>query len=101
MNHYTGSVPDTEPAPDWRPQAACLGKWDLMHPETDEHEIAVAKEVCVSCKVKVDCFFDAVRTGDMQHGIRAGLRPHERRAVAEELRQRRARKAAQDAELAA
>jgi hypothetical protein len=98
---YTGSVPESERPPDWRPRAACLGRWNLMHPETDEKEIAAAKKVCAGCTVKVDCFFDAVRTGDMQHGVRAGLRPHERRAVAKELRKRQAQKAAQGTELAA
>jgi hypothetical protein len=85
MSHYTGAVPDTVRADDWRTQAACLGKWALMHPDNDEHEIATAKAVCAQCPVARQCFYDAVRTGDMQHGIRAGLRPNERREVAKKL----------------
>lgn len=73
---------------DWRTRAACLGQWNVMHPENDEREIAAAKQVCVGCPVARACFLDAVKTGDMQHGIRAGLRPGERRAVAKELKQR-------------
>lgn len=101
MSHYTGSVPAPEQPDDWRLRAACLGQWKLMHPENDEREIAAAKAVCVGCPVKVDCFFDAVRTGDMQHGIRGGLRASERRAVAKQLRQRQAERRSAESELAA
>jgi WhiB family redox-sensing transcriptional regulator len=89
MNAYTGSVPDTRRPGDWRTRAACLGLWEEMHPDNDEHEIAHAKSICAPCPVRVDCLWDAIRTGDMQHGIRAGLRASERRAVAKELELRR------------
>jgi hypothetical protein len=99
--NYTGSVPETERTPDWRLRAACLGQWRVMHPDNDTKEIEAAKAVCKRCPVTVDCFFDAVRTDDMEHGIRAGLRGGERRAVLKELRRRQAEKAARTAELAA
>ncbi|MEV5957250.1 WhiB family transcriptional regulator [Streptomyces sp. NPDC051987] len=89
MKHYTGAAPATRQPADWRLRAACLGKWSAMHPENDEAEIEAAKRICGPCPVKVDCFFDAVHTGDMAHGIRAGLRPNERRAVAKELEGRK------------
>lgn len=101
MSAYTGQVPDTERPVDWRIQAACLGQWDAMHPDNDTHEIEAAKSICRGCPVTVDCFFDAVRTGDMEHGIRAGLRAGERRAVVKELQRRQAEAAARDTELAA
>lgn len=90
MNAYTGQVPDTERAADWRARAACLGLWKIMHPDNDETEIAAAKAVCKRCPVGFECFWDAARTDDNQHGIRAGLRANERRAVLAELRQRQA-----------
>ncbi|MER5715772.1 WhiB family transcriptional regulator [Streptomyces sp. NPDC002132] len=74
--------------PNWQSRAACLGRWDEMHPDNDEHEIANAKAICGRCPVQQDCFWDAVRTGDDQYGIRAGLRANERRAVMRELRRR-------------
>lgn len=82
MNHHRR-------APDWRARAACLGRWTEMHPDNDEREIENAKQICKSCWVSRECFLDAVATGDMQYGIRAGLRPNERRAVAKELERRR------------
>jgi len=88
MNAHTGSVPDSERPANWRAQAACLGRWKEMHPDNDEHEIANAKTICARCPVTRECFWDAARTGDNQHGIRAGLRANERRAVLAELQQR-------------
>jgi hypothetical protein len=87
---YTGQTPDTEPTPDWRTSAACLGLWEAMHPENDEDAIAYAKSICARCPVTRDCFWDAVATDDMRHGIRAGLRAGERRAVVAEINARRA-----------
>lgn len=94
MNAYSGQVPDLERVPDWRASAACLGRAKEMHPENDEHEIAAAKAVCAHCWVTRECFWDAVATGDMDHGVRAGLRANERRAVLTELRRRDEEKAA-------
>ena len=93
MNAYTGRVPETERVPDWRAQAACLGRAKVMHPDSDEDEIAAAKAVCAGCWVARECFWDAVATDDMQHGVRAGLRANERRAVLTELQRRREEKA--------
>lgn len=90
MSTYTGQVPETRRPVDWRTQAARLGQWAVMHPDNDENEIAAAKAVCARCWVTRECFWDSVRTGDDQHGIRAGLRANERRDVLRELRRRQA-----------
>lgn len=91
MNAYTGQVPETLRPTDWRTRAACLGQWDAMHPDNNENEIAAAKAICARCplKVRVECFWDAVRTGDNEHGIRAGMRASERRALLKQVRQRK------------
>lgn len=102
MSHYTGAVPDADRTPDWREAAACLGIGDAMFPGNNEAGIERAKSICARCFVQRECFRDAMRTGDNQWGIRAGLRPNERRAVAKEIRRReREKQAAQNAELAA
>lgn len=101
MSHYSGSVPDTTHPVGWRLRATCRGKWAAMHPDSDEREIAQAWAICHGCPVARECFWDAVATDDMTHGMRAGLLPKERRAVVKELERRRAEKAARSAELAA
>lgn len=90
MSAYTGQTPETRRPVDWRAQAACLGQWDAMHPDNNENEIAAAKAICARCPlgVRVECFWDAARTGDNEHGIRAGMRANERRALLKEVRQR-------------
>jgi hypothetical protein len=90
MTAYSGQVPEPERPASWQTQAACLGLWKEMHPENDEREIANAKAICARCPVTRECFWDAARTGDNQHGIRAGLRANERRAVLAELQERQA-----------
>lgn len=84
MSQYTGSTPDTEPADQWIKQAACAGHADLMYPDNNEAGIDTAKRICRPCPVRRECLVDAIRTGDNEHGIRAGLRANERRAVARE-----------------
>lgn len=89
---YTGAVPDTEPAGQWINQAACRADGihpDEMFPDNSEIGIAHAKTICRPCPVQVDCVLDAIRTGDNEHGIRGGLKPCERRAMADELVRRR------------
>lgn len=86
---YSARSPETKRKDDWRMRAACLGRWAEMHPDNDEQAIADAKSICAPCPVRVDCLWDAILTDDMKHGIRAGLRASERRAVAKELELRR------------
>jgi len=95
MSHDTGSVPANRRAADWRTRAACLGRWDEMHPDNNEREIENAKSICRPCPVQVACVLDALRTGDTDHGIRGGLRPNERRSMARQMaaRQRAEREA--------
>lgn len=88
MSHYQGSVPDTEPARKWLESAACRAddiNPDLMFPDNHTAGIAKAKTVCRRCPVWRDCLTDALDTGDNQHGIRGGLKPEERRAVARKI----------------
>lgn len=89
----------SEPAGKWAKQAACRGvDPDVMHPGNDETEIQRAKQVCARCWVARACFWDAVATGDMEHGIRAGLRPNERRDVLKEINRRKTAPVEQAAE---
>lgn len=88
-----------EPAGKWAKQAACRNVHpDVMHPSNDETQIERAKKVCAGCWVTRECFWDAVATGDMEHGIRAGLRPNERRTVLKEINRRKAPPAEQATE---
>ena len=82
MNHYSGAIPDTEPAGQWIKQAACIGRAEEMFPDNNEAGIAHAKMICGPCPVWQECLEDALRTGDNEHGIRGGLKPGERRAIA-------------------
>lgn len=82
MNAYTGQVPDTLRAPDWRESAAYLGREDDMFPDNSEAGIASAKAICGPCPVRDACLADALRTGDNHWGIRGGLKPEERRKLA-------------------
>ncbi|MGW1615745.1 WhiB family transcriptional regulator [Streptomyces sp. NPDC002285] len=89
MSNYTGSVPDTHTRPDeWRGLAACRADDihpDLMFPDTNVRGIAEAKHICRPCPVWRECLLDAIATGDNQHGIRGGMRPDERRALARKI----------------
>ncbi len=85
MSHYQGSVPDTEPARAWLAKAACIGHADLMFPDNSTAGNAKAKQICRGCSVWRACLLDALDTGDNQHGIRGGMRPDERRAVARKM----------------
>lgn len=73
-----------EPAGQWLQQAACSGREDEMFPDNSEAGIANAKSICRPCTVRAECVLDALRTGDNEHGIRGGLKPCERRALARE-----------------
>ena len=85
MSHDTGSVPATRRAADWRTRAACLGRWDEMHPDNNEHDIENARNICKPCPVQVPCVLDALRTGDIDHGIRGAMKPSERRSMARQM----------------
>lgn len=84
MSHYTGSVPDTEPALTWLANAACAGLGDTMFPGDNERDKAAAKNICRPCPVWEECLRHALATGDNQHGIRGGLTPRERRTLAKQ-----------------
>jgi transcription factor WhiB len=91
MTNHTDAAPDTEPGKKWLPGAACRTEGvdpDAMFPDNSTAGTAIAKSICRPCPVWRECLRDALRTGDNQHGIRGGLKPEERRAVAKELRRR-------------
>lgn len=76
------AAPDNlAPADQWRKQAACTGDPDAMYPDNNEAGIAYAQSICAGCSVRAECLDDAISTGELQHGIRGGLRPKERRAL--------------------
>jgi hypothetical protein len=78
------------PAPkQWSKLAACAGDPERMFPENIEPRIRDAKAVCADCPVVMACLQDALRTGDNDYGIRGGLKPGERRAVAKLVGDRR------------
>lgn len=85
MSHYTGSVPMHDRATDWRDRAACRTDPDRMFPDNNSVGIDQAKEVCRSCPVWRQCLRDALAVGDNEYGIRGGMTPGERRALAKQM----------------
>lgn len=84
MNHYV--YPNTlASSGEWMQRAVCATDPDAMHPDNDQAGIAYAKRICAACPVRLECLRDALRTDDNKHGIRGGLKPEERRAVAKRL----------------
>lgn len=67
-------LPDTEPAYDWRQDAACRSEDpDLMYPNpTDVLGIADAKQVCRTCPVLWDCRGWALQLPEL-YGVWGGL----------------------------
>lgn len=89
MTRIPAAAPDNlEPAGQWVHQSACIGRRDEMFPDNSEAGIANAKQICKPCPVWRDCLDDALRTGDNEHGIRGGLKPCERRALARQMARR-------------
>jgi hypothetical protein len=89
MSNYTGAVPDTATRrSEWLTQAACRAEGvdpDAMFPDGNVAAIAKAKRICRPCSVWRQCLLDALDTDDNQHGIRGGMRPDERRALARKI----------------
>jgi WhiB family redox-sensing transcriptional regulator len=74
----------------WREAAACRGSDpDLFFPERGDSEaIRLAREVCASCPVQVECLDYALgELSGNEYGIYAGTTNRERRRL---IRQRRA-----------
>jgi len=84
MNNLSLPIPGQ-----WAERANCTTNPDLMFPGHDETGIRDAKNVCRRCPVRMACLMDALRLGDTEYGIRGGLRPNERRAVAKLVGDRR------------
>jgi WhiB family redox-sensing transcriptional regulator len=71
---------------EWLVHAVCKADPDAMHPDNNEAGIAYAKKICGRCPVRAECLRDAFQTGDNDYGIRAGLRPRQRAAIAARLK---------------
>lgn len=85
MNAYSGQVPDTKRAADWRDSAACRTEDpELFHPKGDTGPwlavIEDAKAVCRRCPSRASCLQWALETGQ-DAGIWGGLSEAERRSL--------------------
>lgn len=102
MNHYSGSVPDTDRATDWRDHGVCRKTGPTGKPLYDPDfwfpngttgpallQTEDAKQVCYRCPVIDECLRYALDTGQ-EFGVFGGLSEGERRS----LKRRAARKAA-------
>ncbi|MFF8482382.1 WhiB family transcriptional regulator [Streptomyces antibioticus] len=92
MSAYTGQVPDTRRAADWRAQALCARpvfatRGDLWFPHrSDAQGVIAAKTLCGMCSVARDCLVAALREEggdslDRRFGVRGGLTAGERLAL--------------------
>jgi hypothetical protein len=99
VSHYTGSVPETEPAPSWHKQAEC------GRPEYDDHRdlwyaadsdhaaVAEAISICRQCPVIQACARAAFRQGE-SFGIWGGMTARQRTAALRRVRALQAERAA-------
>lgn len=100
MSHYTGAVPDTEPARAWLKDAACRAEGvdpDLFYPVNTVDGIGAARAICEGCPVRQDCLIDCMRheggrAAASRFGVYAGLSPRQRAALYQRLREARKRK---------
>lgn len=94
------TMPTLSPRPAARMDAAaCLDQAETFFPETETPTtVAAAKAICARCLVRVPCLDDALRLekGDDKNraGIRGGLDPKERAALATSRRKAAAKKKA-------
>jgi hypothetical protein len=86
MSHYSGSVPDTEPARAWLATAPCSDDPEAMFPGTLPDDIEEAKSFCRRCPAVDRCLQWALDAGE-EWGVWGGLTEAERRT----LRRRAAR----------
>jgi WhiB family redox-sensing transcriptional regulator len=70
---------DWTPQP-WREQAACKGEPTEVWFATQGHGVKVAKRICNTCPVRIDCLRWAVDE-QINHGIFGGRTPRERRML--------------------
>jgi hypothetical protein len=83
MSHYTGSVPATKRATDWRDLALCRDEDpELFFPKGETGpwagQIDEAKAVCRRCPSQEPCLQWALNTGE-ENGVFGGLSASERR----------------------
>lgn len=72
MTHYTGSVPTTKRAADWRDDAICTDDPEAMFPGTSNADIEEAKRICRRCPVIDQCGQWALDTRQA-YGVWGGL----------------------------
>lgn len=82
MTRPSRYAPDTISAPPtWHQHALCTPDPEAMFPDHDAVKITHAVRICRKCPVRHECLVDSLRTHDVDHGIRAGLLPEERRML--------------------
>ena len=72
----------------WQTRAACRdADPELFFPASDDYtaaavaaQVAVARRVCLSCPVRIECLSWAVEVSE-DYGLWAGMTPDERRAI--------------------
>jgi WhiB family redox-sensing transcriptional regulator len=64
----------------WRSEAACKGEPVDVWFATQGHGVKVAKRICNTCPVRIDCLKWAVEE-QINHGIYGGRTPRERRML--------------------
>ena len=82
MTNYTGSVPDTERAVDWRDRAACRGSQTDRWFPTAANALAVqtAKASCFGCPSLLQCAQFALTTSQ-EEGVWGGLSEGQRNTI--------------------
>lgn len=70
----------------WRHSAACRGMDPaLFYPDKGVGH-RIAKRTCAACPVRRECLQDALETDETRHGLRGGLTPRQRQALARSRR---------------
>ena len=81
--NYTGSVPESERAVDWRDNAACTQPGidpEVFHAtEAERAAVQEARAICARCPSRIPCLTNAYTQND-QWGIHAGLTYRQRKA---------------------
>ncbi|MGW5430398.1 WhiB family transcriptional regulator [Streptomyces sp. NPDC004059] len=86
MTHYSGSVPDTEPVPHWRDDAACAEVDPDIFFSDNSQTVREAKKVCVRCPSRLRCAMYAIDNGE-NWGVWGGMTQTELRTQRNRRRQ--------------
>ena len=66
----------------WTERARCIGSPLAWWFPASKHDETPALKICARCPVRQECLDDALATGETTRGIRGGLTPEQRRALA-------------------